>query len=116
LIEDVLYAFIASLVNDASKVLCAWLLALVFDGNLLELIIAREVGESRVVYHKALSLAADALLGDILIKVWGEAYYGEEKIVDVNIRRLRMKIEEDPSKPKNLVTVWGMGYKWNTAE
>ncbi|MBQ8550645.1 MAG: response regulator transcription factor [Clostridia bacterium] len=54
--------------------------------------------------------------GDILVKVWGEAYYGEEKIVDVNIRRLRMKIEEDPSKPKNLVTVWGMGYKWNTAE
>ncbi len=54
--------------------------------------------------------------GDILVKVWGEAYYGEEKIVDVNIRRLRMKIEDDPSRPKNLVTVWGMGYKWNTAE
>ncbi len=52
---------------------------------------------------------------DILLKVWGEAYYGEEKIVDVNIRRLRMKIEDDPSAPKNLVTVWGMGYKWNTA-
>ncbi len=53
---------------------------------------------------------------DILAKVWGEAYYGEEKIVDVNIRRLRMKIEEDASSPKNLVTVWGMGYKWNTAQ
>ena len=53
---------------------------------------------------------------DILVKVWGEAYYGEEKIVDVNIRRLRMKIEKDPSQPKNLVTVWGMGYKWDTAE
>ncbi len=53
---------------------------------------------------------------DILVKVWGEAYYGEEKIVDVNIRRLRMKIEEDPSSPKHLVTVWGMGYKWNTVE
>ncbi len=51
---------------------------------------------------------------DILVKVWGEAYYGEEKIVDVNIRRLRMKIEDDPSKPEHLVTVWGMGYKWNT--
>ena len=51
---------------------------------------------------------------DILVKVWGEAYYGEEKIVDVNIRRLRMKIEADPSKPEYLVTVWGMGYKWNT--
>lgn len=52
---------------------------------------------------------------DILNRVWGEAYFGEEKIVDVNIRRLRMKIEDDPSKPQHLVTVWGMGYKWSTA-
>ncbi len=51
---------------------------------------------------------------DILTKVWGAGYFGEEKIVDVNIRRLRMKIEEDPSRPQHLVTVWGMGYKWNT--
>lgn len=51
---------------------------------------------------------------DILNKVWGSAYFGEEKIVDVNIRRLRMKIEDQPSAPKHLVTVWGMGYKWNT--
>ena len=50
----------------------------------------------------------------ILERVWGESYYGEEKIVDVNIRRLRMKTEEDPSNPTNLVTVWGMGYKWNS--
>ncbi|MDR0914382.1 MAG: response regulator transcription factor [Oscillospiraceae bacterium] len=48
----------------------------------------------------------------ILQKVWGETYSGEEKIVDVNIRRLRIKVEEDPSSPKNLLTVWGMGYKW----
>ena len=51
---------------------------------------------------------------DILNKVWGTNYFGEEKIVDVNIRRLRMKIEDDPSRPKHLVTVWGMGYKWST--
>ena len=51
---------------------------------------------------------------DILTKVWGAGYFGEEKIVDVNIRRLRMKIEDDPSNPKRLVTVWGMGYKWST--
>lgn len=50
---------------------------------------------------------------DILKKVWGENYFGEEKIVDVNIRRLRMKIEEDPSNPKHIVTVWGMGYRWS---
>ena len=51
---------------------------------------------------------------DILNKVWGSGYFGEEKIVDVNIRRLRMKIEDNPSSPQNLVTVWGMGYKWNS--
>ena len=51
---------------------------------------------------------------DILSRVWGDSYVGEEKIVDVNIRRLRMKIEDEPSAPKRLVTVWGMGYKWAT--
>ena len=51
---------------------------------------------------------------DILNKVWGTNYFGEEKIVDVNVRRLRKKVEDDPSNPAHLVTVWGMGYKWNT--
>ena len=51
---------------------------------------------------------------DILEKVWGSNYFGEEKIVDVKIRRLRMKVEDDPSQPRHLLTVWGMGYKWNT--
>ena len=51
---------------------------------------------------------------DILNRVWGSNYFGEEKIVDVNMRRLRKKIEDDPSDPKHLITVWGMGYKWNT--
>ena len=50
---------------------------------------------------------------DILKHVWGETYFGDEKVVDVNMRRLRMKIEDEPSLPKHLVTVWGMGYKWN---
>ncbi len=49
---------------------------------------------------------------DILRQVWGNNYYGDEKIVDVNIRRLRVKIEEDPSNPIRLVTIWGLGYKW----
>lgn len=48
----------------------------------------------------------------ILKHVWGDAYLGEEKIVDVNIRRLRMKIEDEPSNPNHIVTVWGLGYKW----
>lgn len=49
---------------------------------------------------------------EILRQVWGSEYYGEDKIVDVNIRRLRMKIEQDPSSPKHLLTVRGIGYKW----
>jgi two-component system response regulator RegX3 len=49
---------------------------------------------------------------DILSTVWGSDNFGEEKIVDVNIRRLRMKIESVPSDPKHLITIWGIGYKW----
>jgi two-component system response regulator RegX3 len=48
---------------------------------------------------------------EILNHVWGDGYYGELKIVDVNIRRLRMKIEEDASNPQYIQTVWGFGYK-----
>ncbi len=51
---------------------------------------------------------------DILRQVWGEDYYGDEKIVDVNIRRLRMKIEKNPSSPEHIMTVWGLGYQWKT--
>lgn len=49
---------------------------------------------------------------DILNHVWGTEYYGEEKIVDVNVRRIRKKIEQDPSDPKHLLTRWGFGYVW----
>lgn len=49
---------------------------------------------------------------NILNTVWGSDYYGELKIVDVNIRRLRMKIEENPSSPSYILTIWGYGYKW----
>lgn len=49
---------------------------------------------------------------EILKFVWGESYYGDEKVVDVNIHRLRNKIEDEPSQPKHLTTIWGMGYKW----
>lgn len=49
---------------------------------------------------------------DILDTVWGRDYFGELKIVDVNIRRLRIKIEDDPTNPTYINTVWGYGYKW----
>ena len=49
----------------------------------------------------------------ILEGVWGKNYFGDVKIVDVNIRRLRMKIEDEPSNPQHILTVWGYGYRWN---
>ncbi|MFI3313913.1 MAG: response regulator transcription factor [Eubacteriales bacterium] len=49
---------------------------------------------------------------DILTSVWGRDYDGELKIVDVNIRRLRIKIEDDTANPTFITTVWGFGYKW----
>lgn len=50
---------------------------------------------------------------EILNLVWGEDFVGDSKIVDVNIRRLRSKIEENPAKPKYIETVWGLGYRWH---
>ena len=50
---------------------------------------------------------------EILRRVWGGRYVGDDKIVDVNIRRLRMKMEEDPSAPQHLLTVRGTGYTWH---
>lgn len=49
---------------------------------------------------------------NILKAVWGDDFSGELKTVDVNIRRLRLKIEADPTEPEFLTTVWGFGYKW----
>lgn len=49
---------------------------------------------------------------ELLNLVWGIDFFGDPKIVDVNIRRLRAKIEENSSKPKYIETVWGTGYRW----
>ena len=51
---------------------------------------------------------------EILDAVWGKDYIGELKIVDVNIRRLRIKLEDDAQNPVYITTVWGYGYKWGT--
>ncbi len=50
---------------------------------------------------------------ELLNSVWGEEFIGDSKIVDVNIRRLRSKIEGDSADPKYIETVWGLGYRWN---
>ena len=49
---------------------------------------------------------------DIIKTVWGDDFSGDEKKVDVNIHRLRNKVEDDPANPRHLMTIWGMGYKW----
>lgn len=49
---------------------------------------------------------------EILDTVWGRDYFGELKIVDVNIRRLRLKIEDNATNPTYITTIWGYGYKW----
>ena len=59
--------------------------------------------------HAGAALSRD----DILHAVWGEGYFGDIKIVDVNIRRLRMKVEDEPSSPSFIQTVWGFGYRWS---
>lgn len=51
---------------------------------------------------------------ELLDLTWGNNYVGETKIVDVNIRRIRAKIEDDPSRPEYLETVWGIGYRWKS--
>jgi DNA-binding response OmpR family regulator len=51
---------------------------------------------------------------NILSSVWGREYDGDLKVVDVNIRRLRIKIEDDAQNPKFITTVWGFGYKWGS--
>jgi two-component system response regulator RegX3 len=50
--------------------------------------------------------------GQIIDRVWGTDYFGDTKTLDVHIKRIRSKIEEDPSRPKHLVTVRGLGYKF----
>lgn len=49
---------------------------------------------------------------ELFNSVWGKNYFGDLKTLDVYIRRLREKIEEDPSKPQYIETVWGYGYRW----
>lgn len=49
---------------------------------------------------------------EILNLVWGYDFMGDSKIVDVNIRRLRSKVEDDPSDPYYIETVWSVGYRW----
>lgn len=59
--------------------------------------------------HPGEALSRDTILD----AVWGSNFFGDVKTLDVHIRRLREKIEDDPSSPKYIETVWGYGYRWN---
>jgi len=48
---------------------------------------------------------------DLLDKVWGYDYFGDGRLVDVHVRRLRTKVETDPAEPRHVVTVRGLGYR-----
>jgi DNA-binding response OmpR family regulator len=54
--------------------------------------------------------------GDLLQNVWGDAFDGYEHTVNSHINRLRTKIETDPRDPVWIVTVWGIGYRFENAE
>jgi DNA-binding response OmpR family regulator len=48
----------------------------------------------------------------LLDQVWGYEYYGDASTVTVHVRRLREKLEQDPAQPQHILTVWGVGYKF----
>jgi two-component system response regulator RegX3 len=50
--------------------------------------------------------------GQIIDRVWGADYFGDTKTLDVHIKRLRSKVEPDPSEPTRIVTVRGLGYRF----
>lgn len=50
--------------------------------------------------------------GQIIDRVWGSNYFGDTKTLDVHVKRIRSKIEDDPSRPRHLLTVRGLGYKF----
>ena len=62
--------------------------------------------------HRGRVMTRDALLD----KVWGVEYYGDTRTVDVHVRYLRQKIEEDPESPRLVQTVRGVGYKFTEQE
>ncbi|WP_054949403.1 response regulator transcription factor [Numidum massiliense] len=82
------------------------------DGVVLELTPLEYSLAKHMLMHKNTPLSRHELLDN----VWGETYVGDPKIVDVNIRRLRRKVEDNPSKPKYIETFWGRGYMWHVGE
>ncbi|HWW54240.1 MAG TPA: helix-turn-helix domain-containing protein, partial [Acidimicrobiales bacterium] len=63
-----------------------------------------------------LANAGRVLTREMLIdRIWGPNYYGDTKTLDVHIKRLRSKIEDNPSSPRRITTIRGLGYKYEAS-
>lgn len=82
------------------------------DGNMIEL----SPTEYQIMSILDIAKGKAVSRNDILDDVWGLDFPGDPKIVDVNIRRIRQKVEDNPSEPQFIETVWGYGYKWRPQE
>jgi len=67
--------------------------------------------EFRLLHELALVEGRVCSREDLLDRVWGYGYFGDSRLVDVHIRRLRLKVEDDPSHPRHVVTARGLGYR-----
>ena len=91
-------------------------LTLNIKNGIIEEALVETIGCSGMTHSAA--MASEILIGKTILEalntdlVWGRDYFGELKIVDVNVRRLRLKIEDSPTSPTYINTVWGYGYKW----
>ncbi|MBE4909600.1 response regulator transcription factor [Bacillus luteolus] len=81
---------------------------IVKSGQLLKLTLREFQIMEYFIEHKNISISRH----DLLDAIWGKDYFGDSKTVDVHIRRLREKIEDDPSNPIYIETVWGHGYRF----
>ncbi|MBU5220711.1 response regulator transcription factor [Bacillus albus] len=82
------------------------------QGQLIEL----TPTEYMILYHLMINSSKTISRDQLLNQIWGEHFAGETKVVDVNIRRIRQKIESNPSEPQFLLTIWGKGYMWKGNE
>ena len=83
----------------------------------LDRVSMRQLGERLGVTSMAIYWYVEnraALIDALLERVWGYGYFGDGRLVDVHVRRLRTKIEADPANPRHVVTVRGLGYKLQT--
>lgn len=95
-------------IEDGPFVLDFYSKSLTKNGNLIDLTPTELSIVKIFMTNKGRAITREELM-DL---AWGENFTGDTKIIDVNIRRIRAKIEDKPAKPDYLQTVWGVGYRW----